>query len=228
MESKTLGWLAAVELMLVALWVIMLVPYSANAGEIATLDDAVALVDDPGALYYPTYINAVLFTVGATVFMVGLYTTLQGDAPVWTLVGVMFVPVYALCNLFAYASQITVVPALVDVYESDPDAELLLGQMVQMWPDSVVAFINGLGYAVLGIPSIIFGAVLYQKHPVFRAAGALLAASGVASIVGIAGMVVGSDALMMGTLIGGLVFLIALIALTWSLFRPASAPVPAG
>jgi hypothetical protein len=132
--------------------------------------------------------------------------------------GAAFVPIYGLLNLFAYLSQITIVPRMAAL---QPVPDLLLAQMVQAWPGSAVNVLNNLGYAVLGVPSIIFGLLLGRETPSLRLAGILLALSGVASIVGIAGIAARSAALALGSIVGGVLFLIALIPMTRVWLREA-------
>jgi hypothetical protein len=83
---------------------------------------------------------------------------------------------------------------------------LFLSQMLQQWPGSVVSIVNNLAYAVLGISSIIFGLILYRRIPSLRLTGALLTLSGLASIVGMAGIVLRSALLENGSLVGGVSF----------------------
>ena len=129
----------------------------------------------------------------------------------------VFVPMYGTLNLFNYLSQVTLVPTLVEA-ASDPEfsatAQLLLQLSIQLWPSSTVAFFNNLAYAILGIPSIIFGWALFRGNRALRIAGWLLAISGIASLFWIVGFISGSKLLSMGTLIGGVIFWLALFPLT--------------
>jgi hypothetical protein len=94
--------------------------------------------------------------------------------------------------------------------------------MVQAWPGSAVNVLNNLGYAVLGVPSIIFGLLMSGESPSMRVAGILLALSGVASIVGLVGIVIQSAALGLGSIVGGVVFLAALVPLSVTWLRGVS------
>jgi hypothetical protein len=150
-------------------------------------------------------------------FMAGLYVYCKPAAPLWSAIGLVFVPVYCLLNLFAYFSQITVVPRLLElrqISQYQPMAEFLLRQLIQSWPASAVSVFNNTAYAVLGIPSIIFGAALYRMHPSLRLGGTLLALNGAACIVGVIGYVLNNALLELGSLVGAVLFLLALVPLT--------------
>jgi uncharacterized membrane protein len=69
----------------------------------------------------------------------------------------------------------------------------------------------------LGIPSIIFGWLLFQHNQRLRLAGLLLMLSGIASILGVFGILAGSELLSNGSVIGGILFLVALIPLSRAL-----------
>jgi hypothetical protein len=119
-------------------------------------------------------------------------------------------------NLFAYMSQITIMPRLAAL---QPRPDVLLAQMIQAWPGSTVSVVNNLGYAVLGIPSIAYGILLGQRDASLRVVGILLALSGVASIAGLIGIAVGSAALGTGSIAGGALFLVALVLLSVAWLR---------
>ena len=83
-------------------------------------------------------------------------------------------PAFVALNLVAYLSQLTVVPALLSAYRQarhQAAAELLLQQTIQIWPGSAVSFLLGVGYAILGIPSVILGAILSWQRGLLRIAG---------------------------------------------------------
>jgi len=66
-------------------------------------------------------------------------------------------------NLAVYLSQVTVVPRLFQL-QATPEyqalSQFLLRQAIQQWPDSMVSIVNNLAYAILGVPSIIFGVLM--------------------------------------------------------------------
>ena len=220
---KRLGYISLFALILTVIWLAVLIASMSGAGPLDTFDQVLAHVSRLDALFYLAYVNAALIVVAATLLCCELYRLYREAAPYGALVGLAFVPVYAALNLFAYLSQITVVPSLIALRqqpEYHAAANLLLRQMIQQWPESGVAFFNGLAYAVLGIPSIIFGVLMFKRTPGLKWAGVLLALNGVACILGVIGFVVHS-ALLTGTLAGGVLFLLALIPMSALSFKEA-------
>lgn len=146
---------------------------------------------------------------------------MRDDSPEWAIIGFAFVPVYSVLALAAYASQITILPRLAALVESgaDPAARVLLAEMAQGWTGSIIWVLNNLAYAVLGVPSILFGAILARRGGPMRLGAILLAISGAASLIGIVGIAVMSPALELGSLVGGALFLLALIPVTLALLR---------
>jgi hypothetical protein len=216
--KRLLGTVSLICLIETVLWLILLIYGTVTQGTVETLDQALASVADLGPLHTLTYANATLITISATMLFAGLTVRCGQDAPLWAAMGAAFVPVYCLLNLFAYLSQITIVPRLVALR---PASDPVLAQMIQAWPGSTVNVVNNLGYAVLGIPSIIFGLLLIGKRAPLPLAGILLALSGAASILGIIGIVAGSAVLGLGSIVGGMLFLGALIPLSTAWLRSA-------
>jgi len=168
------------------------------------------------------YANAVIITVACTMLFAALYVYLKDIQPVWAVVGLVFVPVYSVLNLFVYLSQITVIPRLFmlrDSVEEKGQIDLLIAQFTHVWPGSVVALLNGLAYAVLGIPSIIFGIIMFSKGTLMATTGTLLLLNGVACIAGLMGWTMRNPVLSMGTVVGGAVFLIALVPMAVAFLR---------
>jgi hypothetical protein len=132
-------------------------------------------------------------------------------------------------NLFAYLSQVSVIPYLLELYKS-PEyqgiAETLLRLLAQQWQGSLVSFFNNLAYAVLGIPSIIYGYVLAKGDKTMAAAGMLLALNGVACILGIIGIAMGNSLLSWGSAIGGGLYFLSLIPLSYGFLRNPQATIP--
>lgn len=217
MSIRAVGILSLITLLLVALWAALLLWTIARGDAVASFQQALDYARNRDWVYGLVYWNATLFTLTATMLFGALYAHYRASAPGWAAAGVILVPVYGALNLFAYFSQISIVPALAGWpvgAEYAAARDLLLAQMVQLWPGSAVGIVNGLAYAVLGIPSLIYGAFLYRDGGLPRAAGVLLALSGVASLVGLVGYAGGNDLLGLGTVAGGLLFLLALLPLT--------------
>lgn len=214
--NRLLGTVALACTIFTAIWLLLLIVGVATQGPVETLEHALASVADLDLLHYLTYANAALITITTTLLFAGLYVHCKPQDAVWSTMGLAFVPAYTVLNLFAYLSQITIVPHLVDL---QPESSLLLAQMVQSWPGSAVNVLNNLGYAVLGIPSLIFGLLLFQRQRAMRLPGGLLALSGTASLVALAGIVLQNELLSLGSIVSGVLFLLALIPLSISLLQ---------
>jgi len=209
-RTSSLGVISALCLIVTVVWLALLIYGIALNGAVETREQALDLVSERGALFTLTYVNATLVTLTATALFAGLSVDLGSDASLWAAIGGVFVPVYSLLNLAVYLSQITIVPRLVALR---PESDLLLAQLVQQWNGSAISMLNNLGYAVLGIPSIIFGWLLARRRSL-PVTGVLLALNGVACIVGIIGIAAGSEVLSLGSLVGGVLFLAALVPLS--------------
>lgn len=223
--SRLAALLSLVCLMLTALWLGLLIADMATAGSLDTFELVAAHAARLHGLFYATYLNAALLTVAAVALFAALHAWLEPTAPGWIAVGLVFVPIYGTLNLVAYLSQVTLVPALV-MLGADPRyaeaAELLLHLTLQAWPASAMAFFNGLAYGILGIPSILYGTLLWRRPGALRWGGLLLALNGAACILGVIGALAGSALLAQGVMIGGVLFLLALLPLVWGLWKARS------
>jgi len=218
--AKPLGVLSLVSLILTVLWLVCLIMGVTSADHLDTFDGVLSHLTKLDFLFYMTYVNAALLTVSATMLLVAFFFSLKPVAPLWSAIGVVFVPVYGCLNLVAYLSQVAVVPRLLrlrTVPKYQALSEFLLQQTVQQWPDSAVFIFNNLAYAVLGVPSVIFGVLIMKSHRLVRPGGVLLGLSGVASIAGFVGIVAQTPWLAKGSLVGGILFLLALVQFSWAL-----------
>jgi len=135
-EKKTMGVIALVCLVVTVIWLALFVATTATEGAIESREQALASVASLGSLHYVTYINAALITVSATMLFAGLAVVCWSEDALWSAMASAFVPIYGLLNLFAYVSQITIVPRLVALR---PGVDPMLAQMVQAWPASMVS-----------------------------------------------------------------------------------------
>lgn len=223
MKTKSLGILSLVTLILTTLWLVLFISSMISGGPVETFEQALAYAARLDAMFCLNYANVTLLTVCATMLMAGLYAYCRPSLPEWSATtGLVFVPVYCTLNLFAYLSQITVVPRLLEYQQAaeyKAVSTMLLRQMIQAWPGSAVGVFNNLAYAIVGIPSIIFGMALCKHGKAMRVAGILLALNGVACIVGMVGVVLGNTLIGMGSVIGGGLFFLALFPLSWALLQ---------
>lgn len=222
MQTKLTGYVSLLCLVLTLAWLILLIVGMAGAGPLDTFERALAYVKPLSVMFYLTYINAALITVVAVMLFALLYRLYQATAPEWAIIGLVFVPIYGVMNLCVYLSQVTLVPQLLQL-QSMPEyqalAPLLLRQTLQIWPYSAVATVNNLAYAVLGIPSLIFGSLMLKAGPLLHIGAILLGLSGLASIAGFIGIVTQLSWLSQGSLIGGVLFLLALAPVSWAFLQ---------
>ncbi len=228
-SARPIVALASIALVGSVLWVVFMM---AAGGPPEDYDDALRKIR-VDALGYATYLNvAFLVTVPVTLLMAALYGRFGARVPRWAgLSAVVVVPVYCTLNLVVYLSQITVVPMLVRM-SGQPGmgatTDVLLALTLQALPGSAFSFFNLLAYAILGIPSLVFGVALAREPGRWlRAAGRLLALSAIGSVAGLAGAITRFDPLRAGAVVGGVLFLFALLALVVGLSRTEASPSPA-
>jgi hypothetical protein len=222
MQTKLLGVLSLILLVLTILWLVFLIVGLSAAGPLDTFEKVLAHVNKLNVVFYLTYTNAALITVNAVMLFVALYLHYKTIAPEWSAIGATFVPIYGAMNMIVYLSQVTVVPRLLqlqDIPEYQAVSQFLLRQAIQQWPESAASIVNNLAYAVLGVPSIIFGILMLKSAHALRLGGFLLGLSGIASIAGIIGIAAQSTWLGQGSMIGGVLFLLALVPMSWDFLR---------
>ena len=204
------------------LWIVLFIISAATNGPTNTFDQALGYVSRLDALFYLTYLNATIFTLLAVMMMAGLYLICKASHPIWSIIGAAFIPIYGVINVFAYFSQIVLMPILIPLREF-PELQAVvdvwLKLTMQILPGSAVNTFNNLAYAILGIPSIIFGVILYQKTKSLRLPGVLLGLNGIACILGIVGVLLDHDMLSWGSVIGGALWWAALLPLGIALFK---------
>ena len=218
MQTKLLGVLSLICLVVTILWLVFLIAGMAVAGPLETFEQVLAHVNKADVIFYVTYTNAALVTVSAVMLFAALHLYYKPIAPEWSSIGVSFVPIYGAMNLVVYLSQVTVVPRLLQLQampEYQALSQFLLRQAIQQWPDSVISIVNNLAYAVLGVPSIIFGVLMLKSAPDLRLGGILLALNGIACIAGFIGIAAQSAWLSQGSFVGGVLFLLALAPMSW-------------
>ena len=231
MQTKLLGVLSLTCLIITILWLVLFVAGMAVAGPLETFEQVLAHVNKLGVLFYLTYANAALITVSAVMLFAALYIHYKPIAPEWSAIGVMFVPIYGALNLIAYLSQITAVPRLLELQalpEYQVFSQFLLRQFIQQWSDSTISIVNNWAYAILGVPSIVFGILMLKSVPALRLGGVLLALNGLACIAGFIGVAAQNAWLSQGSIIGGVLFLLALVPMSWVFVQGKAQVVGAG
>lgn len=225
-RPKTLAVLAALTLLATATWSALFAAEMLQTGPLLTREAAVDYAMQVGAVFFATHAAALLVTVLTTILFAGLYTVVREHRPVLAAGAIVFVPVYAVLGLLASLSQLAVVPRLAGIVQGSggPLAEIALAMAVQQWPGSAAAAVAVLSYAVLGLPAILFGGLLVGQRRMLAVGGALLTLSGLASMVGLVGLVARSGALGHVTFAGIVLYLLALIPLTGGFLAQARQP----
>jgi hypothetical protein len=230
MKSRQISIVSMILALLTGIWIICMVLMMQQHGTVmATFEDAIDFVRNPGGLFYLTYLNVVVLTIFDVVLFGLLYLYFRQAYPALSLCGILFVPVYAAYNLFVYISQISVVQMIISDYDgviSEEVMQVLLGQFIQLWEHSTVAFVNNYAYAILGIPSILFGIAIYRRQPeaegrsgtgitgLNRATGILLILNALACFLGVAGIITGNHILANGSAVGGGLFFLSLVGMS--------------
>jgi hypothetical protein len=191
-------------------WVILMALSTAQIERDWEPADYIQWASSGGVTYVLNYINVTLLTVLAVLFFSFFYSFLKEDSRSWALAGLVLVPVYGTLNIVVYSMQITLVPHLAATADADPGRIAWISQLIQANPSSLAAQINGMAYAILGIPSAIYGLLLARKS--YRISGWLLLSSGILSMVGMIGTISGSSILSAGLVAGGIAFLLFLAA----------------
>lgn len=213
MNHRPLGWLTMAVALTTAIWVVVIM-VSMTGTQPSTFEDKIESLSNPTWLYYITYINAALITVLCTAMFSGFYLYCRDRNPLLSMLGLIFVPVYCMGCLIVYLSQIFVVPPLVVLMgnlEKAMTAKVLLEFWIQNWPGTPITILNGLSYAILGIPSILFARIMRSESKGLRFGSDLLGLSGGLSMIAFVGFVLKNPALSFLSGISGVVFLVSLV-----------------
>ncbi|NIS79693.1 MAG: hypothetical protein GTO14_05680 [Anaerolineales bacterium] len=191
MKTKKIGILALIAALITFIWGVQKV-----IGELAnppaeTLAGRIAAIEGGFGVFSLNYALAALLTIacGMTLAAFSFYT--RSRYPLWSTIAMTFIPVYMLANLFAYLSQVFVLPRLLELHHQPSTAALaegLIRMSIHTWTGSAIEFINQLAYAVLGIPSIILAAQLFRMASSLRFGALCLALSGMLSILAFFGI----------------------------------------
>lgn len=205
--KKKIARLALSEAALTLLWVILMIAGEIINGPVTALEDATRRVQNINFLHIITYVNAAALTAVAVLLYFAFYQYLKSEHSILSALALVFVPVYGIFNLLVYLSQITIVPILATRNAAN------LAQWLQIWPQSTIAMLNQVAYTLLGLSSILFGIAFTRKDPAVRLAAWLLILNGIACILGLLGVLIDNPMLGMGSLVGGVLFLVAVAVL---------------
>lgn len=190
-------------------WLILTIISMSDIKSNWTTADYVKWVSNPNIFFKYNYINATILTFTAIILFTLIFNLFHQKYKNLSSIAFVFVPIYGLINIVCYSIQITIVPLISKYAINDLEVLFLSSQLIQANNQTLVGYLNGLAYAILGIPSIIFGLLLIKKQKRFT--GAFLSLSGFMSIIGIIGFMMKNIILSSGIMIGGIVFLLSLI-----------------
>jgi hypothetical protein len=171
--------------------------------------DFIKWAANPDIFFVGNYINATLLTITAIILFSFLFVFLKTKYEIMAIIGFVFLPIYGILNLLCYSIQITIVPAIAANSINNLAAINIVSQLIQADSKSLIGFLNGLAYALLGIPSIIYGLLLIKELKKYS--GIILLLNGISCIIGIIGYLLGSSILSKGMMIGGILFLFSLL-----------------
>lgn len=225
-SSRQLAYIVLLDLIFVSIWGISMVLDMITAGSVETIDQAFNYVTNPSIFYYMSYINAVLLTCVGTIMFVGLYLYYQSkENSILNVIGLIFIPIYALLNIFAYGSQITIIPVLIpylEIVEYQNVAKFTIMMFVQNYPGgTIISIINLCAYGILGIPTVIFAKNLIEETVTLKkVSGILLGLSGLFCFVSVGSIIIlAYNIAGITSIIGGFLTLVAEIPLVISLFK---------
>jgi hypothetical protein len=178
-----------------------------------TYIDYVNWAANPDIFFTGNYINATLLTINAVALYAFLYVFLKNKYENYAMLGLVFIPIYGVLNIISYSIQISVVPLIASSSLDSPDKIYFASQFIQANSKSIIGFMNGMAYAILGIPSMIYGFLMFRESK--KISGALITLNGVFCIVGIVGYTINNTLLGMGIMIGGIIFMGGLVAMAF-------------
>lgn len=210
--------IASVLLLMTILWIVFMILSTAPIDPDWRDQDFVRWAAEKGFAYLVNYINVSLLTLVVVLLFSYFYVLLKEVNEPAAIAGLLFIPIYGIMNLSCYSMQITLVPNLAAEALANQESLQQVVQLIQAKPGSIMGYINGLAYAILGIPSIIYGLLLIRSS--YRLSGLFLGLNGIFCLLGIVGYLLSSDVLSLGIMAGGILFLISLICMIFEFAKP--------
>jgi hypothetical protein len=177
-SDRHLGVLIFIDLFLVGFWALtMILDMVIGNMKTDTIEEAFVWVTNPTPLFYLTYLNVTFLTFLGVVIFTGFFLYYNKNRTLWHWVALAVIPIYGLMNIFAYGSQITIIPYLtqfLDLPEYQSLTKFVIVMFIQAYPGTIVSVINLSAYGILVIPSVVFGWELYKESNKFRKIGGVL------------------------------------------------------
>ncbi|NIM92957.1 MAG: hypothetical protein GTO18_04510 [Anaerolineales bacterium] len=218
MKTKKIGVLALVAALITFIWGVQKAIVELANPPVETLAGRIAAIEGSFGMFSLNYSLAALLTIACGMSLAAFSFYTRSRYPLWSTIAMTFIPVYMLANLFAYLSQIYILPRLLELLQqasSTALAEGLIRMSMHTWPGSVIEFINQLAYAVLGIPSIILASQLFRMAGSFRFGALCLALSGILSILAFFGIAFQLSEAMRISMASGGIYTLAIAVLGW-------------
>ncbi len=148
------------------------------------------LASDPDLVAYRVPFVAAALLAPAVVTMLVLLVVARGEGlGARDLIALLFLPGYLVCSSFAYASQLAVLPRLVE----------LGAVQAAPWyfadPGSIPMAVDLLGYAFLGVAMCLLAFGFLEREGLVQALGVTLLLSGTTSVAAFIALAAGVDAL---------------------------------
>ena len=195
------------------IWVILTGISMSQVDTAWTYTDYVRWASKPDFFFIGNYINATALTFTAVILFTFLYGFLKERYESYAILGLVFIPIYGIMNIICYSIQISVVPLLAGTSLDSPDKIFFASQFIQAYNKSLIGFMNGMAYAILGIPSIIYGILMFKESK--KLSGVFISLNGVFCIIGIIGYIINNSIFEKGIMIGGILFMGGLIAMAF-------------
>lgn len=208
LQSKV-RFLGIIVLLQTIIWIAFTIISMSQVNSTWSSQDFVQWVSRPDIFYVGNYVNATLLTIFVIILFCYMYSYLNKETTAHYLVALIFIPIYGLMNIIAYSIQISIVPQTAQIEILSNSMNGISQHLIQANSKSLMGFINGMAYALLSIPSIIFGIGLYKDYKKYS--GICFIASGIASDIGIIGYLLGDSLISTGIMISGVIFLIGLV-----------------
>ncbi len=214
-SSKQFSGIILLSIILVIAWVVLMVMTNRDIGADWDSLDFILWIRDPGIIAMLSYLNASLITIITVILFGGLYSYFRRRINALLLwAGILFVPIYGALNLVVYSTQVLFLPQLVQAKAeqlTNPNITDQLAQWVQMYPGSIMGYLNALAYAILGIASLAYGIAFLKSRASAKMCGVFLIANAFSCWIGLVGVAANNPGLSYGTVLGGLFYLIALV-----------------
>ncbi|MCG8569252.1 MAG: DUF4386 family protein [Spirochaetes bacterium] len=220
MDKKALKFsslLCLITFIFLIFWIVLLVLSYSDIDPNWDNIDYIKWVANPDIFFLLSYINATVFTILDVIIFTCLFIYLKNkNYKISALLGFVFIPIYGVFNLIAYSSQVTILPFIAQYYLSLPENsvfEFIVTQFMHTNDKSMIAFLNGWAYTILGIPSIIYGFLIIKINIFGKIAGIILIISGLFSFLGFIGGYINNDILSTGVLLSGMIFTFSILFL---------------